>query len=39
MTTHFIWTFSDALLAALLLVVGIGLLGEQVARKFYRRKK
>ena len=37
MTTHFVWTFSDALLAALLLVVGIGLLGEQVARKW--RKK
>ena len=39
MTTHFIWTFSDALLAALLLVVGVVFLGEWVAGKFYRRKK
>jgi hypothetical protein len=37
MTTHFVWTFSDALLAAFLLVVGIGLLGEWIARKW--RKK
>jgi membrane-bound ClpP family serine protease len=37
MTTHFIWTFSDALLAALLLVVGVVFLGERIARKW--RKK
>ena len=39
MTTHFIWTFSDVLLAALLLVVGIVFLVERITRKFYRRKK
>jgi hypothetical protein len=39
MTTNFVWTFGDALLAALLLVVAIGILGEWIAGKFYRRRK